>query len=72
MRDNLRMPEPQHTRRYFTPWTANDVRGCWTCAHATGCDGVHLWCERFRLVVIDACGSWERGAGCDEREPRQI
>jgi hypothetical protein len=29
---------------------------------------VRLWRERFRLVVVDACGCWERGAGCDESE----
>lgn len=35
---------------------------------ATGYDSVHLWCERFRIVVIDPCGCWQRGAGCDEPE----
>ena len=55
--------------RPFTPWTGSADRSCWTCAHAIGYDGVHLWCERFRLVVIDPCGCWERGSGCDKAEP---
>jgi len=64
-----RMNQPQQSEdRHFTPWTGGAERSCWTCAHATGYDGVHLWCERFRLVVIDACGCWERGAGCDPAE----
>ena len=61
-------PQQQATPQHFTPWTGSAERSCWTCAHATGYDGVHLWCTRFRLVVIDACGCWERGAGCDEPE----
>ena len=47
--------------RRFTPWTVGTDRGCWTCAHAIGYDGVHLWCQRYRLVVIDPGGCWERG-----------
>jgi hypothetical protein len=27
----------------------------------------HLWCERYRLVVVFPCGWWEREAGADER-----
>jgi len=62
------MFDQQPAQQHFTPWKDSAERSCWTCAHATGYDGVHLWCTRFRLVVIDACGCWERGAGCDERE----
>ncbi len=53
---------------HFTPWTDSADRSCWTCAHSTGYDGVHLWCVRHRLVVVFPCACWERGAGCDEPE----
>jgi len=56
-------------RRHFSPWTDNDQRSCWICAHVSGYDGVHLWCVRHRLVVVDASPWWARGAGCDEPEP---
>jgi hypothetical protein len=66
----MRMSEPprQPTYHFFTPWQDADSRSCWSCTHSTGYDGAHLWCERFRLVVIGACGCWARGAGCDERD----
>ena len=62
------MLDPQPSHQHFTPWIANDQRSCWTCRHAIGYDGVHLWCQHFRLVVIDPCGVWEREAGCDSAE----
>jgi len=68
MRDNLHMPEPQVRYQHFTPWRAADDRSCWTCAHAIGYDGVHLWCERHRVVVAFPCPCWERGARRDERD----
>jgi hypothetical protein len=49
----------------FTPWKDFAGRSCRTCAYAPGYDSVHTSCERFRLVVIDACGCWNRGARCD-------
>jgi len=58
-------PRQQATRQYFTPWTDGAERSCWTCAHAIGYDGVHLWCQRYRLVVVQPCGLWQREAGCD-------
>ena len=58
-------PSPQ---RHFTPWTGSAERSCWTCTHAIGYDGVHLWCQYFKLVVIDQCGRWEREAGCDPND----
>ncbi len=58
------MNEPQRSEHFpFTHWTNNADRSCWTCAYAIGYNGVQLWCERFRIVVIDARGCWERGAG---------
>jgi hypothetical protein len=57
--------EPQPAHQHFTPWADGPERSCWTCTHAIGYDGVHLWCQQHRLVVIDPCGWWERGAGCD-------
>lgn len=54
---------------HFNPWHAfADSRSCWTCQHSIGIDGVHLWCERARVVPNGPCGNWQRGAGCDERE----
>lgn len=47
----------------FSPWRDAPERSCWTCAHATGYDGVHLWCRQHRLVVLTPCGWWERGQG---------
>jgi hypothetical protein len=55
-------------QQHFTPWTASEARTCWTCAHSIGYDGTHLWCQRAAHVVVMPCGSWERGAGCDELE----
>jgi len=37
-------------------------------AHSIGYDGVHLWCDQHRLVVVDPCGWWQREPGCDEAE----
>ncbi|MGE5130361.1 MAG: hypothetical protein ACM3IK_12050 [Sphingomonadaceae bacterium] len=56
---------PQAAHRHFSPWTQSAERSCRTCAHATGYDGVHLWCTQHRLVVIDPCGWWMREPGSD-------
>ena len=53
---------------HFTPWADGADWSCWTCAHSTGYDGEHLWCEQHSLVLVAPCGWWERGAGCDEPE----
>ena len=35
------MNQPQRSSyRHFTPWRDHGDRSCWTCAHATGYDGV--------------------------------
>lgn len=64
-----RMNLPQSDRyAHFTPWIANDTRTCRTCSHATGYDGVHLWCTQHNLVVVDACAWWMREPGADEQQ----
>jgi hypothetical protein len=68
MRHYLLVPEAQTRYWDFTPRTVSTDRSCWTCAYATGYDGVHLWCEQHRLVVTSPCAWWERGAGCDPGE----
>jgi len=66
------MNEPQRSEHFpFTHWTNSADRSCWTCAHAIGHDGVQLWCERFRIVVIDARSCWERGAGSTSLNDRR-
>ncbi len=52
----------------FTTWRDGANRTCWTCTHATGYDGVHLWCKQHRLVVTSPCPWWEREPGVDEAE----
>jgi hypothetical protein len=53
---------------YFNPWRDAPERDCRTCRYSIGRpDGVHLWCERHRLVVVFPCGLWERAAGAEER-----
>jgi hypothetical protein len=59
--DARRVEPPRH----FSPWTSGPARSCSTCAHATGYDGVHLWCTQHRLVVVDPCGWWLREPGSD-------
>ena len=56
---------PQEPSRHISPWSAGEERRCATCAHATGYDGVHLWCMEHRLVVVDPCGWWQREPGSD-------
>jgi hypothetical protein len=54
---------------YFNPWRGAPERDCRTCRYAIGRpDGIHLWCEKHRLVVVFPCGWWEREAGADQRE----
>ncbi len=54
---------------YFNPWREAQERDCRTCRYSIGQpDGVHLWCERHRLVVAFPCGWWEREAGADEKQ----
>ncbi len=53
-------------RGYFTSWRDALDRACRTCRFSIGTsDGWRLWCERHRLVVVSACGWWEREAGSD-------
>jgi len=63
--DNKPMLDPRPAHQLFTPWVDSAERSCWTCTRAMGYDGVHPWREQHRRVVVDACGYWERGAGCD-------
>jgi hypothetical protein len=54
---------------YFSPWQEGLERDCRTCRYSIGQpDGIHLWCERHRLVVVFPCGWWEREAGADQKE----
>ena len=55
------MPE-----RYFNPWRDALERECRTCRHSIGTrDGWHLWCAQHRIVVVFACGLWERAPGAE-------
>ena len=55
----------QGAARHFSPWLEAPDRSCWTCTNAIGYDGIHLWCERARMVVVMPCGRWERCPGSD-------
>ena len=57
--------DPKHIS---AAWRDSPEPSCCSCAHSIGYDGIHLWCQCAALVVGMPCGSWERGAGCDERE----
>ena len=54
---------------YFSPHLGAEQRDCRTCRYSIGRpDGVHLWCERHRLVVVFPCGWWERQAGTEQSQ----
>ncbi len=55
---------PGNLKTYSTgkPWD------CRTCTHSIGHGPSHLWCEFHKVVVINPCARWERGAGCDTPE----
>lgn len=57
------MPEAAAPQR-FSPWI-NDARDCRICRHSVGMDGPQLWCRRVEIVVVFACGAWEREPGAD-------
>ena len=61
-------PQPflPEASRHFSPFPKDyDRLNCRTCAHGRDRDGLHLWCERHRVVVVMACGCWEREPGTD-------
>jgi hypothetical protein len=52
---------------YSNPWRGTAERDCHTCRFSIGMpDGVHFWCERVSLVVVFACGFWEREGGTEQ------
>jgi len=54
---------------YFNPWRGNAERACATCRYSLGQpDGIHLWCEQHRLVVVFPCGWREREIGANASE----